>query len=313
MYSYTDNGWMKQSTYIDAMEDLVKYIKENKIKTPVLYFIDGASCHLSLEMAEFCNKHGIQPILLRPNTTHLTQALDLTFFASLKAHLKQEQELWHRNPLNIGASLTKYSVIPLVHKVTEFILQTKPQLISKGFRKAGICPWNPNAPSQLRMLPSKVYEEKTICNDQQPKEPFTKSSTEQDNSVIAIGIGETSSNSELAPSFQENITSALGSIKSEEIVGQQSGINVAAKEKELSDKLGDDMGLLVSKLPQFTPRFLAKFELLLSEDQIATFNKLFVSKEFKIDNPQYQAWLTLKKASLPLEERNAVEQVITSN
>ena len=76
LYSYTDNGWMKQSTYIYAMEDLVKYIKENKIKTPVLYFIDGASCHLSLEMAEFCNKHGIQPILLCPNTTHLTQALD---------------------------------------------------------------------------------------------------------------------------------------------------------------------------------------------------------------------------------------------
>ena len=95
-----------------------------------------ATCHLSLEMARLCQKYGIQPILLRPNTTHLTEALDLTFFASLKAGLKEAQELWHRDPANIGCSLSKYQVVTLVHKVTECILQEKPQLIGKGFRKA---------------------------------------------------------------------------------------------------------------------------------------------------------------------------------
>ena len=69
-------------------------------------------------MSERCNKVGIQPILLRPNTTHLTQALDLTFFASVKANIKREPVMWHRNPNNIGQSLNKYSVITLLYRVT---------------------------------------------------------------------------------------------------------------------------------------------------------------------------------------------------
>ena len=130
-YSYTDNGWVKQSTYIHIVNDLIDYITKNHIKLSVILIIDGATCHLSLEMARLCQKSGIQPILLRPNTTHLTQALDLTFFACLKAGLKEAQELWHRDPANIGCSLSKYQVVTLVYKVTECILQEKPQLIGR--------------------------------------------------------------------------------------------------------------------------------------------------------------------------------------
>ena len=82
-YSYTSNGWVNQEIYIDILMDLVRFIKNQEIPIPVILFIDGASCHLSIDMAEFCKLNGIQPILLRPNTTHLCQALDLTFFASL--------------------------------------------------------------------------------------------------------------------------------------------------------------------------------------------------------------------------------------
>ena len=78
-YSYTENGWVKQETYLDIVEDLLRYIKKESIPLPALYIIDGATCHVSYEMAALCKKSGIEPILLRPNTTHLTQALDLTF------------------------------------------------------------------------------------------------------------------------------------------------------------------------------------------------------------------------------------------
>ena len=140
-FSYSENGWVKADTFLDIIDDLAKYIREHNIPTPVIAFFDGASCHISLAMAKACQKHGIQPLLLRPNTTHLTQALDLTFFSSLKAGFKRGREDWHRS--NIGGSLNKYSIIPLVQKAAEEILDTKPDLIRKGFRKAGIFPWNP--------------------------------------------------------------------------------------------------------------------------------------------------------------------------
>ena len=158
-FSYSENGWVKAETFLDIIHDLARYIKEHNIPTPVLWFIDGASCHTSLAVAKACQKHGIQPLVLRPNTTHLTQALDLTFFSSLKAGFKRGREDWHRG--NIGGSLNKYSVIPLVQKAAEDILETKPDLIGNGFRKAGIFPWNPAGPNMERTGPFQVYAQES--------------------------------------------------------------------------------------------------------------------------------------------------------
>ena len=87
----------------------------------------------------------------------MTQALDLTFLASLKAGLKESQELWHQNPAIIRCSFSKHKVVNLFYNVTECILQEKPQLMGKGFRKACIGPWNPQAPYTERMAPSMLY------------------------------------------------------------------------------------------------------------------------------------------------------------
>ena len=53
-YSYTSNGWVNQEIFIDILMDLVRYIKNQDILLPVVLFIDRASCHLSIDMAEFC-------------------------------------------------------------------------------------------------------------------------------------------------------------------------------------------------------------------------------------------------------------------
>ena len=77
------------------LQDLVKFLDEKQIKRPVLLFMDGASPHISLAMADYCLEHGIQPILFKPNTTHLTQPLDLTVMKSLKDVLKRKVIAWH--------------------------------------------------------------------------------------------------------------------------------------------------------------------------------------------------------------------------
>ena len=56
---------------MEIIEDLVKYVKEQKIQLPVILIIDGAKCHISLDISRLCIENQIQPILLRPNTTHL--------------------------------------------------------------------------------------------------------------------------------------------------------------------------------------------------------------------------------------------------
>ena len=60
--------------------------------------------------------------------------------------------------LHIGSSLTKYSVVPLVRESVEDILEDKPGLIANGFKRSGLCPWNPAAPDKNKMLPSTVLK-----------------------------------------------------------------------------------------------------------------------------------------------------------
>ena len=57
---------------------------------PIILFMDGASPHISLAMAEYCKVQDIQPWLFKPNTTHITQKLDIIFMKSLKDVLKRK-------------------------------------------------------------------------------------------------------------------------------------------------------------------------------------------------------------------------------
>ena len=53
-YYYTSNRWVNKEIYIDILMDQVRYIKNKDIPLPVVLFRNGASCHLSIYMAEFC-------------------------------------------------------------------------------------------------------------------------------------------------------------------------------------------------------------------------------------------------------------------
>ena len=71
--------------FIEILKVFDVYLDSQTIKRPVIFFIDWASPHISLAMAEFCKERKIQPWLFKPNTTRLCQPLDLSFFGSLKS------------------------------------------------------------------------------------------------------------------------------------------------------------------------------------------------------------------------------------
>ena len=266
-------------TVLDIIHDLGDYIKKHGIPTPVLFFIDGASCHTSLAMAKACTELGIQPLLLRPNTTHLTQALDLTFFSSLKAGFKRGREDWHRS--NVGGSLNKYTVIPLVQKAAENILNTKPDLIGKGFRKAGIFPWNPAGPNMERTGPSQVYT----------KESSTDMLTVEEVEVVEQG-GQKEKEGLVVEEVQETV--AINQLPL--VTGQPEDVTAGASSQKSASVVSIALPLVV---PGDTARFLARFELLLSKKELRSFQQLFSSGNYTFKIPPYQSWLNLKRATLP--------------
>ena len=121
----------------------------------MILFIDGHKSHYGLEAADFCKEKQIQCWLLRANMTHLLQPLDLTFFNSLKSNLAKQQHIWQGK--HLGENLTKYTVMEeVLYPVTEGILEN-PSIIINGFKRAGLYPWNPEAPDKIKLLPGSIY------------------------------------------------------------------------------------------------------------------------------------------------------------
>ena len=154
--SVAPKGYITRPLFVEVLKDINTYVVEKDIPKPVVVILDGASPHLSIEAAAYCKANQIQPWLLRPNMTHLTQPLDLVFFADLKKTLKKSAWNWQTDPKNTGQFLNKYSVIGLLHEVTESCLR-KPKLVQNGFKRAGLFPWDKTAPDRSKLLPGTVF------------------------------------------------------------------------------------------------------------------------------------------------------------
>ena len=87
---------------------------------------------------------------------------------------------------NAGQTLNKYSVVVLLQKATEKCLD-KDGIISNGFRRAGLTPWDTTAPDVTKLLPG------TIFND---------SSNTADTATIA----DTATTADIVDTAEENVT-----------------------------------------------------------------------------------------------------------
>ena len=277
--SCTPKGFITRETFVLILQDLVTYLEKHKIPRPIILFMDGAAPHISLAMAEYCLAHQIQPWLLKPNTTHLVQPLDLTVMKSLKDILKRKVTGWQQRNTT---SLSKYTVVPLLRCSVEELL-TRPKVISSGFRRAGLVPWDPSAIDQSKMAPSSIFAVPA-----------------HQDSVVESGSSNLAQNS--FTSLQLQVLDSQGLSPS------------ARKDSEdwrLEKQQGHDTEQHVD-LPKFLPRNLTVFEtVFFTKEQVKRCEEMFLNK-VKSSSPLYLAWKCLRKASLP-PDMEAVEAVLTTH
>ena len=193
--SVSPKGFVTRELHLEILKDLDKYLVATKTARPVILYLDGASPHISLEAMQFCKEKNIQPWLFRPNMTHLLQPLDLTFFSSLKAELKSVVWNWHGEVANAGQTLNKYSVVVLLKIATEKCLD-KEGIITNGFRRAGIFPWDTTAPDVSKLLPGTIFANPANI------------STSDNTPSINNGVAENNTSTEYIASH-EDITQSL--------------------------------------------------------------------------------------------------------
>lgn len=164
----SDSGWQTQQTFHDYMVNIFyRWLLEEKIQLPVILFIDGHKSHVSLTLSDFCAEHKIELIALFPNSTHLTQPMDVRVFKPLNTSWSKQAKDWRVD--NQYARIEKKDVAPILEKSINAINYS--ELLRKAFRKSGIYPFDAANIDLSRVLPSILDSASPQEELWNPKEP----------------------------------------------------------------------------------------------------------------------------------------------
>lgn len=112
----SDTGWQTAETFYEFMTNVfTPWLQKQDIQLPVLFYLDNHSSHLSPPLVSFNRENQIELVGLLPNSTHITQPLDIAFFHPFKSEWKRTLPKW-KNARNI--SRIKKEDIPTVMKET---------------------------------------------------------------------------------------------------------------------------------------------------------------------------------------------------
>lgn len=139
-YNATTSGWFDAHIFTDWFNNtLLRYFKNKPGKKVVIG--DNLSSQLTSEVIEKCKKEGIYFVCLPPNSTHLTQPLDVALFHPMKVAWRKILGEWKgttsglKNPI-----LQKQSFPGLLKKLLDVLEPTLKTTLMHGFRKYGIFP-----------------------------------------------------------------------------------------------------------------------------------------------------------------------------
>lgn len=149
-YNRSKSGWFDAVTFADWFENMfVTHIKEQKLNEQgkVVVIGDNLSSHFSQDVLNLCEENNISFACLPKNSTHLTQPLDVAFYAPLKKFWRGILDKWKRGLQKKSQTVTKEKFPGLLKQLCDKIggddAQSH-QLVS-GFKKTGIDPFNPDA------------------------------------------------------------------------------------------------------------------------------------------------------------------------
>ena len=116
---------------------------------------DNLSSHISRQVIEMCETRNIQFVLLPPNTTHLTQPLDVSVYRPMKLRWRETvEEFKLQNPSSTSIDKAKFP--SLLKSLLQKMKPTIEHTIRSGFETTGIAPFDPS--HVLKKIPRRSDE-----------------------------------------------------------------------------------------------------------------------------------------------------------
>lgn len=140
-YNRSKSGWFDSLLFEDWFESIVMPWAKNKTGTKVLIG-DNLATHINPKIVTYCEQNNIRFVFLPPNSSHLTQPLDVCYFGPLK-------KLWREILVNYKIRNPRESTVhkghfpDLLKKLMEKLNEKSHNVIS-AFKSTGIVPFNPD-------------------------------------------------------------------------------------------------------------------------------------------------------------------------
>ncbi|XP_046145944.1 MFS-type transporter clz9-like [Osmia bicornis bicornis] len=157
-----DNGWMTGESFYEYMTNVFyPWCIKKEIKFPIIMYLDGHSSHATMALSDFCVEHEIEIISLYPNSTHITQPMDVALFRPLKEAWKKAVTDWRMQ--NGGKAVKKQNFAPVLQTALHS-LNVK-NILTQGFIACGLAPLSADAVNYEKLLNhDQLLQQKNLTN-----------------------------------------------------------------------------------------------------------------------------------------------------
>jgi hypothetical protein len=161
-FNRSKSGWFDGRCFSDWFKSIIlPFCKRLPGRKAIIG--DNLSSHFSMEVIQLCAENDIQFVCLPPNTTHLCQPLDVSFFGPVKKYWRKVLTTWKLHEGRHLPTLPKEWFPRLLNQLLALIQPTQFDNIVNGFKKCGIVPLNPHMVLQrLSRTHVEVTEEEAL-------------------------------------------------------------------------------------------------------------------------------------------------------
>jgi hypothetical protein len=191
-YNRSKNGWIDLAIFEEWFTThLLPVLKKQKGKKIVIG--DNLSSHLSLNVVKLCEDNDIRFVCLPPNSSHLTQPLDVAYFRPLKSKWRDILTKWKQSEAGKRvASLPKDQFPMLLRTVLDDIAPNMENNLKAGFKKAGIYPTSKDTilarlPKQDRSVNLDLVGDAFLAHLEQKRLDFVKPQVRKKKVQVAPG------------------------------------------------------------------------------------------------------------------------------
>lgn len=165
-FNRSKSGWFDNVCFEDWFTNVIlPYMR--RLDGKKILIGDNLSSHVSAHVIEKCEEANISFVLLPPNSTHLTQPLDVAFFRPMKSYWRQIIDHWRMSAEGRRCPTIPKDVFPRLLKELNLKLSSaQAENIKSGFRKCGMVPFDPT--KVLCRIPEPAGGSSTGAENNQP-------------------------------------------------------------------------------------------------------------------------------------------------